>query len=121
VSPSVAEAIAGVIIATLAAGGGGVWYGAQRAKSEIRKVGADADMSTALAAGEVIDAALKLLEPYKVQLTTQAASITRLHDRVDQLWAHVGALEQIITTAGLIPPKRPDLRSHSSPIGGNPT
>ncbi len=90
-----------------AAATGGVWFGARRARAEIRKTNADADVSAASATESLVDTALKLIEPYRDQLTTQAASIQRLHSRVDLLWRHVGDLETIIRDAGITPPQRP--------------
>lgn len=75
----------------------GAWVQIKKVRPEIRK-------SDTESAETVVQMAVKLLQPYEVR-------VTRLHERLDDLEAHIYKLEGALIAAGVNPPPRPVFRS----------
>jgi hypothetical protein len=106
-----------LIIGSLGAlftGAGGFYIGLRKVRSDVSRTEADARLADSAASKTVVDAALLLLEPYRVQLEQQAKTVERAHARIDTLGAevevlrnHIDSLETIIKGQGSVPPPRP--------------
>lgn len=80
----------------------------RRVRSEIKRNEAEALVGEATASSTVVDAAIRLLEPYKAQMDRQELGLASLRTRVVSLERHVAILEAQIRAAGGTPPPRPN-------------
>lgn len=80
-------------------GGGGI-AGLTGAYVQVRKVRPEIKRSDTESAETVVQMAVNLLAPYE-------QSVKRLHERVDQLEAHIYMLEGQLIAAGITPHPRP--------------
>jgi len=102
------------VAASLVTARAGTWYGARRARVEIASTEAGS-------AQQLVDTALKLLEPYERRIqqleelersreereTERRQSVVRMHQRIDDLERHLESLEEHIRSNGGDPPPRP--------------
>lgn len=108
--PIVVGILIGSLGGILSAGMGAV-VAIRKVRGEIAKTRADASVSDATASSTVVDAAIRLIEPYVEQLHRQEIGLVTLRARVDVLEAHLVTLEESIRQAGGTPPPRPVLPS----------
>jgi hypothetical protein len=96
----------GAVTGLLSASIGG-YVAVRKMSSEIGKTGAETNAVEATATGTVVDAALRLLEPYVAQIERQEVGLSALRVRVDLLESHVSTLEVRLRDAALEVPPRP--------------